>query len=324
MELFEKPIVVVSKCLGYDACRYNGEMLEDPILEKLAPFIKVVTVCPEVEIGLGIPRDPIRIVDLSGGGVRLVQPATGKDYTEEMNRFSKDFFNSLEEVDGFILKSRSPSCAIRDAKIYSGLEKAPVIGKSGGLFGRFMMENLSHLAIEEDGRLKNYNIREHFFIKLFTLSKFRSFKKTLSLPLLIEFQSKNKYLFMAYHPSGQKRLGSIIANPKRKPITEVYVDYEKALYEVLSRPTSSGSNINVLQHIMGYFKKELSAKEKSFFLTLLDRYREQKVPLSSPLGVLKAWAVRFENEYLMKQTYFEPYPHSLIELLDSGKGRDLS
>ena len=324
MTSFEIPILVVSKCLGFDACRYNGEMLYDAVLEKLAGYVRMITICPEVEIGLGTPRDPIRIVEEEKLGLRLIQPSTGKEVTGDMNRFSQHFLGSLVEVDGFILKSRSPSCALKDAKVFSGVGKAPIKGKGPGLFGSAVLEKYGHLAIEDEGRLKNYLIREHFLIKLFTLARFRQLKKRSSHQALIEFQSQNKYLFMAYHQIQQKKLGKIIANFERKPIAEVYQAYEEALHELLEEPASSQSNINVLYHILGYFKHSISAKEKAFFLSLIEKYRSMKLPLSSPLGVLKAWAVRFDNEYLIKQTYFEPYPEALVELLDSGKGRDLS
>ncbi|WP_134701760.1 DUF523 and DUF1722 domain-containing protein [Ammoniphilus sp. YIM 78166] len=324
MTSFEIPIVVVSKCLGFDACRYNGEMLHDAVLEKLADYVRIITTCPEVEIGLGTPRDPIRIVEEGQQGLKLIQPATSKDVTGDMNRFSTDFLGSLSEVDGFILKSRSPSCALKDAKVFTGVEKAPVKGKGPGLFGFAVLEKYGHLAVEDEGRLKNYSIREHFLIKLFTLARFRQLKKASSHKALVEFQSQNKYLFMAYHQIQQKKLGKIIANLEQNSIKEVYRSYEQGLYELLERPATGQSNINVLFHILGYFKHSISAKEKAFFLSLIEKYRGMKVPLSSPLGVLKAWAVRFDNEYLMKQSYFEPYPEALVELLDSGKGRDLS
>ncbi|UCZ55239.1 DUF523 and DUF1722 domain-containing protein [Bacillus shivajii] len=320
MKSFEKPTVVVSKCLGFDACRYNGDALHDRSVDKLAPFVQFIPVCPEEEIGLGTPRDPIRIVAKNKEN-RLMQPATKKDLTEEMTTFSQEYLHSLEEIDGFILKTRSPSCAISDAKVMSGLDKSPTIDKSAGLFGKEVLKKFSHLAIEDEGRLKNFTIREHFFTKIFILATFRKIKKSLSYQDLLQFHSHNKYLFMAFHQLKLKELGRITANHNKEPIEHTLHNYEKVLYELLSHPPTCAKNINVLHHIMGYFSKKLTHEEKSYFLNLIEQYRENKVPLSSPVGVLRAWVSRFQHPYLQTQTFFTPYPEELVEITDSGKGR---
>lgn len=321
MRTFETPVVAVSTCLGYETCRYNGEMIQDPILEKIKPYVKVMTVCPEVGIGLGTPRQPLRLIAQQGSETRFVQPATGRDYTKEISHFTEHFLLSMDEVDGFILKSRSPSCAMKDAKIYAAWEGAPVIGKSSGMFGREVIKRFGCLAIEDEGRLKNKDIREHFLLKLFTLSSFRALKRTKSIRSLVEFQSKNKYLWMALHQKKQKELGYIAANPEKKSLQDVFENYEQILLQLLAQPTSRGSISNVLLHIMGYFSKQISSKEKGFLLTMIDRYRSHQVPLSNPLAILRSWAIRFEHDYLLYQTFFEPFPVSLVDLEDSGKGR---
>lgn len=140
MRQFAKPTIVVSKCLEFDACRYNGEMIPDATIRNLQPFVTFIPVCPEVEIGLGTPRETIRIVEENGVN-RLVQPSTREDVTEKMERFSNDFLHTISDVDGFILKNRSPSCGTRDVKIYSGFEKAPAKGKGPGLFGGAVVKN---------------------------------------------------------------------------------------------------------------------------------------------------------------------------------------
>ena len=127
-----KPVVVVSQCLGFAAVRYNGAMLQDDFVRALGEHVRFVQVCPEVGIGLGVPRDPIRIVG-KGSERRLVQPATGRDVTAPMERFSRNFLESVEPVDGFILKSRSPSCGIKDVKVHANMEAAATIGKTAGL-----------------------------------------------------------------------------------------------------------------------------------------------------------------------------------------------
>ncbi|ENQ3077076.1 DUF523 and DUF1722 domain-containing protein [Bacillus cereus] len=321
MRQFVKPTVVVSKCLEFEACRYNGDKLSDATVRNLQPYVEFIPVCPEVEIGLGIPRETIRIVE-HDGTQKLVQPSTGADLTEKMQQFSDVFLSSLPDVDGFILKNRSPSCGTRDVKIYAGLGKAPTKGKGAGLFGSAVLARFSHLAIEEEGRLSNFIIREHFLTQLFTLAHFKTLKKNKNMKVLVEFQSNHKYLFMAYNQTKQKELGRIIANKEKHSIDEVFAKYEEILYVLLNRTPRYTSNINVCQHILGYFKNKLKKEEKDHFLSLLSKYAEKKIPLSSLLTVLKSWAIRFEETYLLRQTYFEPYPEMLVEITDSGKGRD--
>lgn len=318
---FAKPKVVVSKCLEFDACRYNGDRIPDATIRNLQSYVTFIPVCPEVEIGLGIPRETIRIVE-DNGIQKLIQPSTREDVTEKIERFSERFLSSLPDVDGFILKNRSPSCGTRDVKIYAGYEKSPVKGKGAGLFGGAVLKRFSHIAVEEEGRLSNFIIREHFFTRLFTIAHFKTIKHNKNLKELVSFQSDYKYLFMAYNQTQQKELGRIIANHVKDSIESVFKNYERTLYKLMSRTPRYTSHVNVCQHIFGYFKNNLTKQEKEHFLTLLQKYTEKKVPLSNLLAVLKSWAIRFEEHYLLRQTYFEPYPEALVEISDSGKGRN--
>ncbi|ANB61439.1 YbgA family protein [Anoxybacteroides amylolyticum] len=321
MPRFATPVVVVSECLGFAPCRYNGDQLEDETVRKLVPFVRFIPVCPEMQIGLGTPRETIRLV-MTESGVRLVQPSTGIDWTEVMNGFSAAFLHKLRDVDGFILKSRSPSCGMKDVKIYRNEQKGPTAGKGSGLFAEQVLMMFPHKAIEEEGRLTNFSIREHFLTKLFTLALFREVKQTKSHHQLVEFHAEHKYLFMAYHQKKLKELGNTVANRERLPIDEVFSRYEQILCELFAKRSRRKANINVCQHMMGYFKHELSTEEKHYFEQLLSKYRDGKLPLSSVTSVIKSWAVRYKNEYLLKQRYFEPYPEELIDITDSGKGRD--
>ncbi|UOY92955.1 DUF523 and DUF1722 domain-containing protein [Ectobacillus sp. JY-23] len=318
MRTFTKPKVIVSKCLEFDACRYNGDVISDIVVKSLMPHVHFIPVCPEVEIGLGTPRETIRIVE-EGGILKLVQPSTGEDVTEAMMSFSAHYLSSIE-ADGFILKSRSPSCGTRDVKIYAG-GKIPA-GKGSGLFGGAVLERFSHLAVEEEGRLRNFTIREHFFTKLFTIAAFKALKHEPNMKKLVKFHSDNKYLFMAYNQTKLKEIGRIVANHEQFSVSEVFVAYEKGLYDMFQRAARYTSHVNVCQHIFGYFKDKLRKEEKEHFLLLLDKYSKKKIPLSSILALLRSWTIRFEEQYLEQQTYFEPYPEDLIDISDSGKGRD--
>ena len=141
MRDFTKPVVVVSKCIEFEPVRYNGQMMTSDLVRSLKPLVEFTPVCPEVGVGLGVPREPIRIVK-GDDGLRLIQPATGLDLTDRMNRFSREFLDALPEVDGFILKSKSPSSAMKDAKIYPSTEQVSPLGKGPGFFGGAVVEEV--------------------------------------------------------------------------------------------------------------------------------------------------------------------------------------
>jgi uncharacterized protein YbgA (DUF1722 family)/uncharacterized protein YbbK (DUF523 family) len=317
-----KPVVVVSKCLGFDSCRYNGAIISDEFIVALKPHILFITVCPEMGIGLGVPREPIRIV-VSGGKRLLYQPAARKDVSREMTVYVTSFLDSLGRVDGFILKYKSPSCGIENVKMYPAIEAQTPKEKGAGFFGEEAISRFSHLAVEDERRLKTFRIREHFLTKLFALARFRELRENPSMKALIEFHSRNKLLFMSYSQSKSKVLGNITANHEHKNIREVMKLYFQTMTELFQNPARRSSIINVLEHTFGGVSMELSPPEKRFFSKSVQDYREKKVPLSVPLNLLHSWALRFETEYLLIQTFIEPYPSALMDISDSGKGRDL-
>ncbi|HZK60597.1 MAG TPA: DUF523 domain-containing protein [Anaerovoracaceae bacterium] len=176
MREFPKPVVVVSKCITFEPVRWNGQIIAIEFVQKLKPYVTFVPVCPEVEIGLGVPRDHVRIVLLKGEK-KLLQPATGLDFTDKMAKFSESFLDSLGAVDGFILKSASPSSGFKNVKVYPSIERVSSIEKAPGFFGGAVLQKFPNLAIEDERRLLNPRIREHFLTKLFTLASFREIKK---------------------------------------------------------------------------------------------------------------------------------------------------
>lgn len=161
----KKPRIVISKCLGFENCRYDGQVIFVPFMKKLEPLVEFITVCPEVEIGLGVPRNPIRIIE-NRGRRRLIQPASGRDVSAEMQDFVGSFLNSIEGVDGFILKSRSPSCGVRDANIFSGPDEIEPISLGAGFFAEAVLERFDGCAIEDEEALADPRIRERFLKKL--------------------------------------------------------------------------------------------------------------------------------------------------------------
>jgi uncharacterized protein YbgA (DUF1722 family)/uncharacterized protein YbbK (DUF523 family) len=318
---FVKPAVIVSKCIEFESCRYNGLKVSSDVVKGLMPYVEFSPICPEVEVGLGIPRDPVRLA-LSDGKLRLMQPASDTDVTDKMLNFVDSFLDSAGEIDGFILKSRSPSCGIKDVKVYVGTAKGMPARKGKGFFGGAVMEKWGHLAVEDEGRLTNFTIRQHFLTKLFALARFRKVKASGSMKELVRFQTENKSLLMAYNQKELRILGRIVANHEKRPADEVFKNYQQHLRSAFARAPRFTSNINVLMHAMGHFSKKLTSQERSFFLNTLEEYRDERIPLSVPLNILKSWAVRFEDNYLMNQTFVEPYPAELMEITDSGKGRD--
>jgi uncharacterized protein YbgA (DUF1722 family)/uncharacterized protein YbbK (DUF523 family) len=314
MREFIRPKVAVSRCLGFDHCRYNGGIINSPIVSNLIEYVDFLPVCPEVEIGLGVPRDPVRII-LKNGKQSLVQPASGRDLTEVMEAFCTDFLGSTGEIDGFILKYRSPSCGIKDVKVYPNTAlKSAAIGKTSGYFGEAVLKKFPYLPIEDEGRLRNKRIKEHFMTRLFMIAAFRKVKSEGRMRNLIAFHTENKYILMAYSQTELRILGTIVANKEQKDFKELVSEYEKHLYSAISRAPRYTSTINVLMHAFGHFSEKLSNQEKLLFFNWIQKYREGKVTLCPAINTIRSWAVRFEDQYITNQTFFEPYPEDLMEV----------
>ena len=292
--------------------------MQDKFVARLEPHVEFICVCPEVEIGLGTPRAPVRIVS-SGDTFKLIQPSSGLDVSQRMRKFSREFLEDLKEVDGFILKNRSPSCGFTDVKFYSGPEKGPVVGKTHGFFAGAVLDQFGDRAVEDEGRLKNLNIREHFLTRVFAFSSFRKLQQSPSIKGLVRFQAENKLLLMAYNQTKMRELGRIVANADGLQLGAVFKLYELSFRQALQKPPRHASPINVLMHALGYFKKGLSAREKQHFLEMLETYRQGRTPLSSAVSILRSWVMRFETDYLYGQTFFAPFPDALMTLDDSGR-----
>jgi len=318
---FVRPKIVISKCLGFAACYYSGQIFNIEFIDKLGEFVEFKPVCPELEIGLGVPRPTIRIVK-DKEEIRLIQPKTKEDLTKKMNDFSEKFLNKFDYIDGFIFKSRSPSCGFKDIKVYPSLN-GMVINKEGvGLFAKKAMNVYPKAVVESEGRLNNLRLREHFLSKLYTLAEFRTIENNKSMQDLVKYHTRHKYLFMAYNQNILNELGNITANHANKKEQEVYSLYEKKLQEILLKPPTYKSIINVLSHIYGYFKNKLSKNEKKFFIDIVEKYRDNKVNLAVPIHLLRAWIIEYDVSYLKEQSFINPFPKELVDLTDSGKNND--
>lgn len=300
-----RPNVVVSRCLGFEACRYNGKIIEDEFINALRKYINFIPVCPEAEIGLGVPRDPIRLIQVSEEK-RLIQPETGRDVSDTMKEFAENFLSNLSEVDGFILKKNSPTCGIKDIRVYT--KAGTLILKSRGYFTDFIIEKFPWVAIEDEAGLSNRRLRRHFLSKVYLLAELRHIK---SIKDLIRFHTKNKLLLMSYNQRKQNELGRLVANTKEKNKQDILLSYRLNLRETLKYPPRRSSIINALNHGFGYFKQKLSQKEKNLFLKSIEDYRKGSIPPDTLLQMLKNWVKRFDNNYILNQTIFEPYPLEL-------------
>lgn len=321
--IFRRPRIVVSKCIEFAHCRYNGDMITSHIIAQMKDFVDFIPVCPEVEIDLGIPRPPLRIVRI-GDTDHLIQPATNRDVSGEMIGFAQKFLDSLPEIDGFILKNKSPTSGLRDAKVYPSAGKSTPIGHAPGFFGRMVLERYPLLPIEDEGRLRNIRIRDHFLTRIFTRADFREAKTQGRVRDLVRFHTENKYLLHAHNRQLERKMGVIVAGQERLPGETLFERYEALLGPALARPPSYRTNIDVLLHAMGHFRDRISPGERDFFLRSLERYRDGRASVCAPKNIVALWIERFDDESLRNQTFFAPFPDDLIEPdpAETDRGRD--
>ncbi len=305
--MFPKPKIVISKCF-FEPVRYDGGIISEPFVENLKKYIESVTFCPEIALGLKVPRPRILIVKIKESE-RLIQPETGKDLTEDMLKVCQKALAEFKEIDGFLLKAKSPSCGVKSTKLY---QNEKIIGKTSGFFARLASETYPYLPLEDEGRLKDFKIRDHFLIRIFAFAEWREFLKDPSPSKLVNFHSRHKYLLMSYNQEFLKKLGQIVASSQYS-FQEKLSLYEKYFYRAFQRKTTIRRHINTLQHIFGHISQKLTSKEKRHFFELLEKLKKGWIELSTLLELLKSWALRFEKEYFLFQSYLEPYPAELIK-----------
>lgn len=296
-------------------------MLNDPLIDALKPWVDFITPCPESDIGLGVPRHPVRMVE-KDGTLYLMQLVTEADVTEKMREYSRKTLSQLTDPDGFILKSRSPSCGIFDVKRYPSVSKTVSSGRGAGFYGGAAAEMFPGLAIEDEVRLGNEKIRNHFLTKLFALADFRRVQRSHKASELIDFQSRNKLLLMAYNQEEMREMGRIVAAQAETGIDEAVKLYSSHLRLAMKRGVRHNAHINVLQHAFGYISSDITSDERVFFLETLEMFREERAPLVTLLNLMMSWILRFKVEYLHAQTYFNPYPAALMRNFDRYRSRD--
>jgi len=315
MSAYPRPTILISKCLDFSPCRYDGQMISSPVTVALIPYVEFIPVCPECEVGLGVPRKPIRIV--LEGGKRLVQPATGLDFTESMIGFTAAYLGRLAAIDGAVLKSRSPSCGLRSTKVFtSSISRDYLHRKGTGFFAEGLADRLPYLPVVDEEQLADALIRDHFLTRVFALASFREAAGSGKMHDLVDYHTRNKLLLMAYDKEAMTRMGDILANHRKRSFEEITTDYQQYLQEALSGPAGIGSNINVLRHAVGYFSDRLDANERALLNERLSEYREDNTLLGDLKGLFTSWILRFNVGYLLLQTYFCPYPAALSGRLE--------
>ncbi len=317
-----RPRVYFSRCLGYEHCRFDGAMIRSDPVERMKEFVEQVHDCPEMGIGLGVPRRPINI-KMEADGQHLHQPATGKDLTKEMIKWVEDRLDTVGEVHGFVLKAKSPSCGMGDVKVYGPTGRGQITGREDGFFGREVRKRYSDLAVEDEARLSDPSILDHFLTKLFTLARFSESRKKGGAMDLIDFHSNHKFLLMAYSQKELRELGNIVALQKEKGLERAWDLYRIHLSRAMSKGARYTAHLNVLGHCFGYVSEKLEPGEKGFFLDLMDGYRDDRVPLATCKEVLRGMIIRFDAGYLKGQWYFQPYPPELVPGYEPKREREL-
>ncbi|MBN2123659.1 MAG: DUF523 and DUF1722 domain-containing protein [Deltaproteobacteria bacterium] len=302
----------ISACLLGQSVRYDGGHKHDRFLtDTLGQYVEYVPVCPEVEAGFGIPRESFRLVgDIESP--RLVTTRTRQDHTERMLAWAERRVRDLETEDlrGFILKSDSPSSGMERVRVYN--EKGMPVKKGVGLFARAFMDHFPLVPVEEEGRLHDPKLRENFIEAVFTLKRWRELlREKRSIGNLVDFHARHKLLILSHSERHYRLMGKRVAEGRSTSLQELYERYEALLVEALRLKPTRKKNTNVLQHMMGYFKKELSADEKQELLEVLEEYRQGFVPLIVPVTLINHYVRKYKQPYLEKQVYLNPHPIAL-------------
>lgn len=315
---FPRPKILVSRCLGFENCRYNAGIIRSRAVDVLAKYTDVITVCPETGIGLTVPRDPVRIV-VRNGEPGMYQPSSGLWFTDEMKEYSERILNENRDVDGVIVKSKSPSCGRGDVKLYNADGRIVSGRKSSGIFAGRALSFYEGIPFEDEGRLHDRKLREKFFTFLFAFADFR-IKSHSGISGLIKFQSRNKLLFMAYNQTIMRKMGFLLAQNKKMEEGMIMSEYEILMKEIFQKNARYTNEINSLMHAFGYVSKKMSQREKKNFLEALEDYRMGYTSVQAPLALMKSLVERFEEKYLIEQTYFQRYPAEL-DIINSEEER---
>lgn len=307
-----RPVRVgVSACLLGEKVRYDGDHHYDAlIVEHLGPHIQWEPVCPEVAMGLGIPRDPTRLHVLAGH-IRLISHA-GLDHTDAMNRYARHRVSQLvaEEIDGFIVKSGSPSCGMSPVCVYDTDDNP--LSQSPGLFTYVLQDMAPHLPVEEDTRLRDPKLRDNFLIRLYAYHRWQCFAHHQpSVADLMQFHADHKYLLLAHEPVAYARLGALVAQSNKENVARTLVTYEQTLMQALRTIPNRNRHANVLQHVAGMLTKDLNRDDRAELAATIEDYRTGALSIQKPLSLIRHHLHHHPHAWIERQAYLMPYPREL-------------
>ncbi|PSJ45791.1 hypothetical protein C7H85_10495 [Zobellella endophytica] len=299
----------ISSCLLGQRVRFDGgHKRSDFCSELLAKFVEFVPLCPEMAIGLGAPRPSIRL--LNRDGIILAQSAGGEDLTAPLRDYGRQMAARLEGLSGYILCAKSPSCGMERVRVYHQSGKGNA--KEGtGIYAAELMRALPLLPFEEDGRLNDPVLRENFVTRVYALHDWQTLvRRGITPSRLIAFHSRYKYLLMAHHGDSYQALGRLLSDLSREvePKAQIYI---RGLMQALSRRVGRSGHTNVLQHLQGYFKRQLSARQRQELTRTIHQYREGILPLLAPITLFRHYLEEHPNDYLRRQVYLNPHPEAL-------------
>jgi uncharacterized protein YbgA (DUF1722 family)/uncharacterized protein YbbK (DUF523 family) len=309
----EKIKLGISACLLGENVRYDGgHQLDRFLTDTLGQYIEYIPVCPEVECGLSIPRESMHLVG-NLESPRLITTQTQQDMTDRMVTWAHKHVRELEQEDlcGFIFKSHSPSSGMKRVKVYN--EKGRPVKKGIGVFAKIFMEHFPLLPVEDERRLHHPGIRDNFIERIFTLKRWREVRsKKESRGNLINFHTRHKLLILSHSPRHYRTMGKLVAKAKDLPLAELYQQYQNLLMELLRLKTTPKKNVNVLMHMMGYFKEQLTSDEKQELLEMIENYRKGHYPLIVPITLMNHYVRKYNQPYLKQQVYLNPHPLELL------------
>jgi len=303
----------ISACLLGDEVRYDGGHKRDAFLaDILGPLVEWVKVCPEVEIGMGTPRESIRLTD-EDGRIRLLTVKTVIDHTDAMTAYAARRTTALAGADlcGYVLKKDSPSCGMTRVKVYRG--NGPAARTGVGLFAAALLARLPQLPVEEEGRLQDPRLRENFIERVFAYRRLRDlFESRWTVGRLVRFHTAHKLALLAHSTLAYSRLGRLVAAAASADREIVRTRYSAGFMEALAVPATPRRHVNVLQHMAGYFKDTLDAASRAELLETIDQYRRGLLPLVVPVTLLRHHVRQHDVQYLAGQVYLAPHPKELM------------
>jgi uncharacterized protein YbgA (DUF1722 family)/uncharacterized protein YbbK (DUF523 family) len=303
----------VSRCLLGEDVRFDGGHKRDRFLtDVLSRHVEWVPVCPEVEAGFGTPREAMRLVG-DPGRPQLMTITTKRNLTVALTSFTERKLETLEEANlsGYIFKKDSPSCGIARVKLYNSRGMASRSGE--GLFARAFKERFPLVPIEDEGRLCDPALRDNFLERIFCYHRWQILiLGSLTRRAIVAFHMSHKYLLMAHTDKGCQSLGRLVARAHRYTPRELAGHYGRLFMTALAVKATRGKHVNVLQHLVGYFKNRLAVKERAELDEVLDDYHRGLVPIIVPLTLIKHYVTMYDIDYIQQQVYLHPHPKELM------------